>query len=338
MAGGTLLNPAEKVAWQDWNKIPRPMRGEQTNWVYIGPDGSFWNLSGRQEGRQGVKMTKELGGAYHLPFEQLLTESAYQVGATYERTNIKKRLINLGVVLGGPPHSNLAYSMIESNWWDAWPPDQPGWLGCQTRCGGWRWASVQLAKPTETRMAKDPRYAGNNVMTWDMDILAVNPWYAKRALFTTWTAHAATVAAHGFDEETISIANRSNLTVWPKFIFSPGQVSVQDGMTENLLKMPLSTIDADGNVLVDTDPTQRTLTADKDPVDNLFYDLIRSSRLLDFFLHDLGSLGVPIWRRLNGVRFTSPIPPRTIANLKVRHNTAGGTVTVVMPQRFSRPS
>ena len=41
-------------------------------------------------------------GAYHLPFEHLFTESAYQVGSTYERTNINKRVISMRVIIGNP--------------------------------------------------------------------------------------------------------------------------------------------------------------------------------------------------------------------------------------------
>jgi hypothetical protein len=228
--------------------------------------------------------------------------------------------------------------MIEANWWDAWPHDTPGWLGCHTKFGGWRWAQVQLAEAVKTSMSSDPTMFGNNIMHWDMKLLACKPWYAKRTLYETWTAHPDTVAAHGFDSETISIANRGHLPQWPVFVVSgPGQVYVQDGMTDRMVKLPLLSAD-DGYVLVDTDPANRTLTGSKDPVDNLFFDIIRQSKILDFFLHDIAALGLPVWRRGGDVRFMSQIPPRTIANIKVQHSNANGTVTVLVPQRFIRPS
>ena len=73
-------------------------------------------------------------------------------------------------------------------------------------------------------------------------------------------------------------------------------------------------------------------------MDNIFYDLIRSSQVLDFLLHDISSLGLPVWRRANGIRFTSQIPPRTVANITVKHDNPTGAVTVMIPQRFIRPS
>jgi hypothetical protein len=73
-------------------------------------------------------------------------------------------------------------------------------------------------------------------------------------------------------------------------------------------------------------------------VDNVFYSLVRSSRILDFLLHDIGTLGLPVWRRANGIRFVSRIPPRTVANIKVQHDNPNGSVTVMLPQRYIRPS
>jgi hypothetical protein len=343
MSGATrLIRGNELLTYQNWHTIPKHLKAESTRWVYIGPNGSWWDLEGRDAGKQGVRMAQELQGAYHLPFEHLLTEAAYQVGATYERSNIQKRIINMGVIpgakTGGVKYTSDAYRHIEANWWDSWPYDTPGWLGCHTRFGGWRWAAVQLAKPIDTSMKKDPTAMNNNFMQWDMQIMAVNPWYAKRTLVEKWTAHAETVTANGFDEETITICNRGHLPVWPKFIYTgPGKAWVQDGMTTNLIELPaLSSADIYG--LVDTDPSQRTLTGATEPVDVPFWDFIRSSKVLDFFLHNIDSLDQPLWRRANGIRFQSQIPPRTVANLKVRHDTAGGSVTVYMPQRFMRPS
>jgi hypothetical protein len=96
--------------------------------------------------------------------------------------------------------------------------------------------------------------------------------------------------------------------------------------------------ESDGYVLVDTDPANRTLTGTSDPVDNIFYSVIRQSRILDFFLHDIDALGLPVWRRANGLQFKSQIPPRTIANITVKHDNPTGAITVMIPQRYIRPS
>lgn len=334
-----LIKQQEQHLLTDWDSARRYLRmpTETTRNIYIGPNNLRWDLSGRNKGRQGARLATHLQGDYHLPIDQLFTEGAYQVGATYERTNILKRIINFGVVLGYNC-SELQYRAIESNWWDSWPADTPGWWGRFTPFSGWRWAQVQLAKTVDTPMPLDPTAFGNNGFQWDMQIVAAQPWWAKRMLTDSFTAHADSVALNGYDEQTFHIANRATMEAWPKFMYTgPGKAWIQDGMTNNMIEMPELSAD-DGYVTVDTDPSERTLKGSNDPTDNLFYQFIRQSRVLDFFLHDLEALGEPVWRRANGIRFQSPIPPRTVANLKVRHSQPGGQVIVFMPQRYARPS
>lgn len=311
---------------------------EATRWVYIGPNRAWFDLEGRFRGRQGVRMTPELVGAHHLPFEHLFTEGAYQIGATYERTNILKRTIQMGVTIGAPKYSSHQYRLMENNWWDAWPVGELGWLGCHTRFGGWRWLAVMLGEAIRTSVRMDPTANQNNMQRWDMSIVAPKPYFCKPMLYTTWVPHPETITAHGFDQETIAIANRGQLSQWPLFLIKgPGRASVSDGMTDRMVDLPVLQ-SSDGYVLLDTDPANRTLTGSSDPVDNVFYDLIRSSALLDFLLHDISSLGLPVWRRANGIRFLSQIPPRTVANITVKHDNPDGAVTVIMPQRYVRPA
>jgi hypothetical protein len=337
-----LIRGNEKAIWSNWNSataaLHMPQQGAGTTWKYIGPNGAVFDLEGRDRGKQGVRLTPELAGAYGLPFEHLFTETAYQEGATYERSNILKRVISLGVMLGGPKYSMHAFRMIETNWWNAWPHNQPGWLGAKTMFGGWRWAKVMLAEPTKGSVRTDPAAHKNNLVTTDMQIVAAVPWYCKPMLYTTWKPHADTITALGRDTETIAIANRGHMPVSPLFLVGgPGTAHVQDGMLDRMVRLP-KLIESDGYGLVDTNESARTLTATHDPIDNAFYDLIRSGTILNFLLHDLGAQGVPWWRRANAIRFFSQIPPRTVANIKVQHDNPAGSVTVMMPQRFVRPS
>lgn len=334
-----FLQGTEALQYQNWATMPNILKGEEFKMVYLAPNGRRWDLLGPLAGRQGVQLSTEIHGLHHPSFQHLFTEGAYQEGATYERTNILKRVIDIGIMVGSGTRklSKYQYQLVESNWWDSWPLGVTGWLGMHSRFGGWRWVQVMQASPVNTTVSKSPIYANNNHTLWSMQIVAPKPYFAKRTLVTTWKAHPQTHALHGYDEETITICNRGNVAVWPKFVYSgPGRAWVQDGVTSRLVPLPL--LDAnDGYVLVDTDPGERMLTASKDPVDNIFYQWARSSRILDFFLHDIADLGLPVWRRANGIRFNSQIPPRTTANIKVRHDHAGGTVSVLVPQRWSRP-
>ncbi|MGH3956480.1 MAG: hypothetical protein ACRDTI_20840 [Mycobacterium sp.] len=331
------MSEQEQFMYTNWNTLPKQLKSEETRWVAIDCNGYRWDLAGPLAGRQGVVFGEELQGHLGIPFEHLLTESAYQIGATYERTNILKRIINAGILIGavggrGRPLNAHQYRMVESRWWSGWPIGQTGWLGSHTWLHGWRWIPVMWGEPLKNSQKKDATYAGNNCASYDMQFLAVRPWYSKRVLIEPFTART------DGDSRTIAIANRGDMPQWYKALYSgPGQAWVQDGMlSDRQIELPEITA-KDGPVLCDTDEAARTLTASSDPVDNEFYRLVRSAKILDFFLHDIGELGLPVWRRASDVRFTSMIPPRTIANIKVKHSKAGGTVHVMMPQWFTRP-
>jgi hypothetical protein len=232
-----------------------------------------WDLDRAAQRPPRRPLAKDVQGLYHMPFEQLYTEGAYQVGATYERTNIQKRTHQHRCGFGVQPSAE-AYRKIETNWWDSWPPDQPGWLGCHTPTGGWRWCQVQQAKPSDTSMPTDPTAFGNNGFRWDMQLVATKPWWAKRMLYETWTSHPATTSLTGYDNYTFHIANRGNLAAYPKFLYSgKGRLWIQDWVTGKQLPMPQLSTD-DGTVLIDTDPAERTFTGEKDAVDNIFYQYI----------------------------------------------------------------
>lgn len=349
--GGKLSNKALNLT--RWETLPPELNSSATRWVYIGPDGSWWDLAGPRAGRQGVQLSEELQGAVHLPFEHLLTEGAYQMGATYERSNVNKRIIKLGAMIGSKTRQLNAhqFDMVSSRWWEAWPMGIPGWLGAHTWLGGWRWIPVMEADPSITSQKKDPKYAKNNTMVWDMSLLAVRPWYSKRIVMETFTAQAANFrSGHMYDEKTIAIANRGNMPQWIKFEATlppgvkKGRAWVQDGMLgdQPLKAIPSETgwfTDTESPILIDSDESARTLIASNDPIDNDFYRGLRANKIVEFIFQDLlgDPLGEPLWQRANGIRFTSMIPPRTVANIKVRHDTPGGTITVMCPQWFTRP-
>lgn len=348
--GGQQSNAAAVLT--RWETLPPQLNSDATKWVYLGPDGSRWDLAGPRAGLQGVQLSEEMQGAVHMDFEHLLTESAYQMGATYERTNILKRIINFGAMIGSKtrPLTAHQFDMVSGRWFAAWPIGVPGWLGAHTWYGGWRWIPVMQAGPSKTSQKKDPKYAKNNTMVWDMQALAVRPWYSKRILMETFTAQAANFRpGHQYDEKTITIANRGDMWQWLKFQVTlppgvkKGRAWVQDGMLAGTLKPIPSETDwitaGESPLLVDCDEAARTLTAANDPIDNEFYKVLRANKIVDFIFQDLlgDPLGEPIWQRANGLRFTSMVPPRTVANIRVRHDTPGGTVTVMCPQWFTRP-
>jgi hypothetical protein len=131
--------------------------------------------------------------------------------------------------------------------------------------------------------------------------------------------------------------NAGDWKPWPKFIVEgAGEVTIQDGVTDRMVELP-EFFASDGMVLVDTDPAARTLTGSRDPVDNLFYKLIRNSEVMDYILGDLTSAdsGLPVGRRMpGGIGFSSQLPAKSVTHVKVTHTNPNGKITAVVPQWY----
>lgn len=350
-------------------RLDSRLQSLETKIVYIGiPDQNarrpYWDLWGSHAGAQGIQLAPGAIGLMHTPFAQLISEGPYQVGATFERVDYRKRDIQIAVMLGiGEPDTIFRYRMIEQRWWDSWSAKVDGYLGVFTRTHGWRFLRVRLAEQPKTIMQLDPQAMDANFMQWDMTIIAGQPYWCKRQETKAWANNgegdggiphtpwdqleeliedildgllpgiANLIPGMHIGEGNIVIPNRGSEPAWPKFLISsPGRTWIQDGPGGPMVQLPLM-FPADGTVLVDTDPTARTLTAATDPIDPLFFRIARNSELLEFFLHDITASGLPVWRRFNG-RFTTPWPAKTVSRIKVQHSNAGGSVTAIMPQKF----
>lgn len=358
----------------DFYALPDSITGLDTKIIYVGvPDPKlngkrrFWNLHGNNAGKEGLCLAPHLQGFMHTPFQTLVSEGPYMLGAHYERTDWRKREINLGVMVGVQfePATSFRYRMLEERWWSSWSVEEDGYLGVFTRTHGWRWLRVRLAEEPKDAFELDPVAFGNNFMQWSMTIMATQPFWMKRKEIRRWNNTADTATAWEIIEEllldivgefediimgtpgahnlvpgkdvgkgVIDIWNRGSETAWAKFLVSaPGRAWIADG-DGRMVPLPLLT-NRDGYMLVDTDPTARMLTCATDPVDPLFFQLARRSQILDFLLHDLLQSTLPVWRR-STQRFMVPYAPYTRHHIKVYHSDPNGSIVAIMPQRFSR--
>lgn len=361
-----FIREAEKRAYDQWEKLPKALQGLETRVVYITPDGFRYDLfGGPNEGRQGVWLAEEFAGEHHWPFELLMSEGAYELGSTIERVNILKREINLNVIVGGHKRgamNNYQYRMAQSRWDDGQDENRDGWLGIYTRFSGWRWTRVRPAGTVEGGQKRDAVAMNNNTATWPVKWVAPKPYYSKPSVWETWTntseTHGAFADILGFietwgiqvrdvlkmpntkklytvGEGIITLPNRGDMASHAQFIVSaPGKAWVEDGISGRMVELPYLS-ENDGYTLVDTDPQARTLTASNDPVDNLFYKIARQSKILDFLLWELDETGLPVWKRFDK-RFMAAVPPRTMAQIRVRHSNPNGTITAILPQRYKR--
>jgi hypothetical protein len=329
--------------WNDLGKYGEYLRSTQTKWVYVHPSNNkIWHLAGPGRGREGVVLARELEGIMQPEFEIRYSEGPYLIGATAERVDYKKRTVSLGVVI--QPNLNAerpeepnpwSYRLIEDSWWQSWSESEPGFLGCFTRTHGWRWLKVTLGEATKTSVSMDPVANGNNSMRWNMVLHAPWPFYAKRPLTRVWKADIDTLA-NGKCDGIIKIANRGTWESWPKYLITGhGDVTIQDGTQGKIVTLPRF-YPSDGTyMMIDTDQTKRTITTEKDPVDEQLYKYLRNAQLLDILLHDVTAPRVPAQRRIpGGIGFDGKIEPRSVANIKVSHSNINGTITAIVPQSY----
>jgi hypothetical protein len=337
----------------DFDRLPPQLRGMQTHSVYLGPNNSMFNLAGSAKGLQGVRFVNQVGGDQAWPIEQVLSRSPYVMGADIQRTNIGERLFKVGIIIGSqtPPMTEYQYRMAEANWWAGQDENNDGWLGFYTRFSGWRWIPVRPFRTVETPQKADPTAYGNNASMWDIEWIGARPYFTKVALYDSFQAlHAGAakpppgsllggfvdqLVGHTFYWGTITLANRGDLMSWAQFfVTSPGQAIVQDNDSARLVPLP-TTNKSVGTYMCDTAPGVRTLTAANDPQDNLLFDLIRQSQILNSFLSGVSNIGLPLQLQFNN-RFIYGIPPKTVVQLTVGHSNVNGSITALVPQRYKR--
>ena len=340
--------------WDDLGPWGKQLRARQTKIVYLNADGSrLWNLAGDWGGKEGIVLDQKLQGSMHVPFEQRYSAGQYMIGEELERTDYRKRVMNFGVIIA--PHVNylarrrfpdneFAYRMLEEKWWSDWPEhyrSPAGFIGEFTRTHGWRWIRARYGEHNDQTLDLDPVAYGNNAQAWSMTIHGQFPFYSKRPFTRVWRNDEVNAQINGRNHGVIPIVNAGDWPQWPKLIIEgstlhDGDVTIQDGVTDRMVPLP-RIFPGDGMILVDTDPSKRTLTGEHDPVDNAFYKIIRNSEILDYLIGDLTSAdsGVPVGRRMpGGIGFTSQIPPKSTAHLKVTHTNPSAKITVILPQWY----
>ena len=145
--------PNSIAPYKEFDALPETLAARQTTVMYIDPNQNVFHINGPLAGTEGVTLGQQLQGDRHLPFSQVVTESAYQLGATLERTNVEKRIISARVQIGNSSMNNILYRYCEDRWWAGQQascnPNQttgtvgpPGWLCVFTRLTGWRWIQV----------------------------------------------------------------------------------------------------------------------------------------------------------------------------------------------------
>lgn len=332
----------QKLTNPDW--LPGVLASDLTRLVWIGPNNKWWELAGPFRGKQGVIAINAITGLGMVPFEHKYSEGPYLPGATLERVDIRKRLINFGVIIN--PNTNIMqahhrssagrYRQIERSFWTSFSKEMPGFFGIWTRHTGWRWIKCILEPSTKDNYELDPAAFKNNAAKYDVSLVAVDPYFYKYPLYKTWKAEPGKTAKDkdGFWVGDLKLSNRGTVSAAPLYLITcPGQAKLCDG-PERMVTMG-KTVSADDYYMVDTAENAKTVNGSTDPVDNAFYRFIRQAGLADFFLHDLAAQGLPLWRRWDDPQiFDFEVAPMSNVSLRVAHNYPNAEITAIIPQRF----
>jgi hypothetical protein len=336
-----------------FDQLPPQLQGLNTRVVYLDPNYNLFNLAGPNAGAEGCRLCTQLYGDQQWPYEQVLTNSPYIMGADINRQNIPERKFNFGIIIGShsPPMNEYQYRMSEARWWAGQDEANDGWLGIYTRFSGWRWIPVRPDETVKTPQKMDSTAYGNNASRWDITWVATRPYFTKPALYLAWSAktarspkpYATSLLGKLVDEligdvyyqGTIPIVNRGDLPSYVQYLVSsPGQAIVQDNDSDRLVPLP-QTVASVGTYLCDTEPSMRTMTAANDPTDNLATDLIRQSVILSALLSGVLTESEPLQLAFTN-KFIYTIPPQTSISLTVMHSESSGSITAIVPQRFKR--
>lgn len=332
----SFITPQQIAArYSNFYSLPPQISGLDTTVVHVAPNGNVTHLAGPNAGQEGAVLGQMLQGEQQLPFEQVISEGAFQWGCTIERTNYPKRLINFRVCIGGfPGCTTYQYQLADNRWWSGQDETADGWLGVYTRFTGMRWIPVRPYKTVDTAQKQDPVAFGNNFAIWDISWVCEIPYYTRPSLSATWTAQDSKFDGTYY-YGAVQIANQGDMQSYVQYIINgSGTAMVQDNNSAIMEKLPLI-FDTDGPCLVDTDPQARTLTASNDPVDSAFYKYLQSSSVLNFLLSNIDERGEPWWQR-GYVRFVYSVPPQTVVAFGVAHTNPEATITVLVQQRYKR--
>lgn len=335
------ISPELLATYETMEDLPYRLQGMETKMVFIGyTSGNLYHLTGPLGGQEGTRLYQNIQGDYHFPFEQVVIKSAWQFGEIIQRTNYLARRINLRVVIGAPGMNNITYRACEDRWWTDQDETMGGFFGVFTRYSGWRWTRVWPEKTIDTTTKMDPVAYDNNMAIWDINWLAPQPNFFKPAINSIpWVAASSGAPdSDGFYHGVISVPNWGQLASNVQYLLTgdpSGRCYLQDNNSSRYVELP-EIFRTDGQVLVDTDPTQKTLVSQNDPVDNEFYSILRSAGLLNFFLGvSNAEASQALWLR-EYVRFMYSVPAQDVVHLHVMHNNPDAQIVAKMPQRFKR--
>lgn len=250
--------------------------------VYVGIDGSRWNLSGENWGDQGAYLGRQPRGLYSASGSAIWNQGAFQEGATFEGLRWEPRDMVFEIVLEA--FSDVDFEEVYTRWQSAWSFVKQGHLEYTSKTSGTRVLPVQLLEVSEFEPEFDPRLNGHGVLV--MTIRAGKPWWRSESDFDSWVFDG-----RNFAGDSVTVWNPTDrplrlrwaLTGPARFILPDFDFDNSDGeQGERMVRIPF--IRYGWEATVNTDPHKMAITCPQN--ENL-------------------------WAQMGGQQFEFEIPPHT---------------------------
>lgn len=267
----------------------------------IGVNGSLWHLhGGRFMGAEGVVMSG-VKGLYHPIRKQRIQTPAFMDGAIPGIPKTDPQVTDLKVFTAGD--TGVDWERIENAWWDALSDDEDFTLRVYNRAGT---SFRELDYRVETWPDDDMDAEPEEDWPWSIPLVAYRPGWRGQTITSKWSSTEP--------GKPLMMVNPGDLPLYPQIgLTNTGveQWTVPDGISGR--SVPLAKLAASvGDLLIDTDPFALPLESDVES---------------------------QVAASLLGLRFRSPIPPRTFKPVEVPISVTGGpgTAKAYLTPKWKRP-
>lgn len=272
---------------------------------------------------QGVCLLSSFSGLYHAPRSPLRESWAYQEGSTpSDFPRVDERTIDMR--LGTQGFTTLDWERIDSQLWEVLRFDEDCILRVESFVSPPRELKIRLDRKPKDTMTYDT--ATQNLMVWEVTLVASDPWWYASTLTSEWTNTLGT--GNGY----VTLQNPADTDCWVQWASNELQSTQTWTLPDAVALWPEGSEDVHGN---DISGQNVTHTLPSLGVGQEFlvdtYPLSETLSVRD---------GSQAWARMNAEAFLFPIPPRTPPTqvpVKVVGGTTNSMVTAYMVQRYDRP-
>ena len=285
-------------------------------------------LAGEGEGNRGVHLGTGLEGIYDIPMSVLITEHAFQKGASYGGTRYPPRRFSFGVVVYG--EAGAAWDRRDSQWRRAWSTSEDSYLVVETP-NSTRTLRVRLSEAPKISTDFDPNQT--QVERVIMTVIALDPfWYGEPEVIE-WENPTDTTGLAVPENVTLSpltYENPGDFYTWPvlELQAAPGACWIIPDYSWGNKRWRSAVQHANRHLVLPSLVAGEHLRVDTDEM----------AKLGQFET----ALDTPFHMRMEGQRFLYPLPAGLIAegpnvSIGVWNAPAGLKARITIPRPWTRP-